>query len=109
MTSSKYQSAQLVGWDIADLSWWATFKAEFLPSAGDIQLTPKLIARLPLLGAEGFPYQTNTDISNVVRLEVIFFEISLYFIYFASLRLTDLEGTSRFGRDGANFRVFADR
>ena len=69
-TISGYHSAQMIGWDHADLPWWKEFRPSFLPSAGDIEFTPRLIAKLPLIGASGFPLPTNTLISNVIRLEV---------------------------------------
>ena len=69
-TSSKHASAQMVGWDILDYAWADRFKPDFIPRSNDFELTPSTIARLPLLGARGFPFAPNPDISNVIRLEV---------------------------------------
>ena len=78
MTSSGYQSAQLVGWDLLDLPWALQFKPDGIPQAHDFELTPKTLARLPLLGASGFPFPKNPLISNSVRLEVPRLDISLW-------------------------------
>ena len=69
-SSSRYLSAQLIGWDVLDITWATTFRPAFLPRPADIELTPKLIARLPLLAGSTFPFPKSTLISNSVRLEV---------------------------------------
>lgn len=77
-TSSDYASAQLIGWDVVDFSWAHHFKHDFLPRSCDFELTPNIIARLPLLGARGFPYAKNTDISNIVRLELPLLDLPIW-------------------------------
>ena len=69
-SSPRYLSAQLIGWDVLDITWATTFRPAFLPRPADIELTPKLIARLPLLAGGAFPFPRSTLISNSVRLEV---------------------------------------
>ena len=77
-TCSGYQSAQFAGWDVLDMPWALHFRHEYLPQAQDFELTPKTIARLPLLGAQGFPFPKNPMISNSVRLEAPRLDISLW-------------------------------
>ena len=52
-----------------DWPWALHFKPTFLPREIDFELTPRIIAKLPLLGASGFKFAKNTAISNTVRLE----------------------------------------
>ena len=75
-TASGYASAQMIGWDVVDFPWAHHFKPDFLPRDCDFELTPKIIARLPLLGAAAFKFAKNVDISNSVRLQVTRLDIS---------------------------------
>ena len=77
-TRSDYQSAQLIGWDTLELAHALHFQPDFLPREGDLTLSPKAIARLPLLGAHGFQFPKNPLISNSVRLEQPRLDISLW-------------------------------
>ena len=54
------------------------FAPDFLPRSGGLALTPKTVARLPLLGASGFSYPKNPMISNSVRLELPRLDISVW-------------------------------
>ena len=77
-TRSGYQSAQLIGWDTVDLAHALHFTPDFVPRDGDLTLTPKSVARLPLLGANGFQFPANPLISNSVRLEQPKLDISIW-------------------------------
>ena len=54
-----------------------TFRPAYLPRPCDIVLTPRLIARLLLMGAGGLPFPSNPPISNSARLEVHLSDISI--------------------------------
>ena len=77
-TSSDYESAQLIGWDVLDMPWALHFRPDFIPQARDFTLRPQLVARLPLLGASGFPFPKNLSLSNSVRLQVPVLDISIW-------------------------------
>ena len=77
-TRSGYQSAQLIGWDAIDLAHALHFTPDFVPRAGDLTLMPKAVARLPLLGANGYQFPANPLISNSVRLELPTLDISVW-------------------------------
>ena len=77
-SASHYLSAQFVGWDVLDVPWATTFRPAYVPRPADIELTPKLIARLPLLAGGGFPFPANTLISNSVRLQVPDLDLAIW-------------------------------
>ena len=77
-SASHYLSAQFVGWDVLDVPWATAFRPAYLPRPVDIEFTPKLIARLPLLSGVAFPFPANTLISNSVRLQVPDLDLAIW-------------------------------
>ena len=60
----------MVAWGRLDLSTAKAFRPWFLPRPWHLELTPEIVARLPLLGGLNFSKPANPRIVNSVRLSV---------------------------------------
>ena len=75
-TASDYLSAHLVSWGRSDWDWLNAVRPWFAPRPWQLELTPEIVARLPLLGGGNFAKPKNPLIVNSVRLSVP--ELDLY-------------------------------